>query len=340
MSVTNENAVLILGAGASAQFNLPVGGSLLDDIRDKVQKELTKTNSEIQAYSIYDTLDKFYGSNQSDELYLSRYTERPIFATYLYQSSPNKRATYECVIKLVDEAERAVRFLKIQTADTIDAFIAENPSVSTIVKIAIANIFFERLYTINSNNFGSKWVLNSLNDRLLKQERNWVHLLINLVRHGYTNGWVTEQNPLKVITFNYDTTLEKILTKAFSNTERELPPWGNLIKIKHMHGRMPLLEDKVEDPFVTTSAMAEAIEVATEAKPRSEVSKERGIAKSWVTSANDIYACGFAFAGPNCRLLGLNKKQTKPIKKCGFVILTAIRELVILQADMVYLTKA
>ena len=40
MAITDKDAVLILGAGASSQFNLPVGRGLLDKVRGKIKTEL------------------------------------------------------------------------------------------------------------------------------------------------------------------------------------------------------------------------------------------------------------------------------------------------------------
>jgi len=310
MPITNDNAVLILGAGASAQFNLPIGGDLLAEIRNNIADEISETRNDILDYNPSYALKAFYNSG-SHQPRPSSYQFTPIFATYLSIKSPDFRASGNDIQEILEEAKTAVKYLTGQTADTIDAFIAENPSVSLIVKIAIANIFFDRLYSRSKTSTIPSWALNPLTDRMLgeeeKAERNWVHLLINLARHAYKNEWVSEQNKLKIITFNYDTVLETILDTAFSNTELDLPDWTELIEIKHMHGCMPRLAPEVSNPFKTTAEMATAIEVATEPDPRAEVVADREIAKTWVEASTQIYACGFAFAGPNCRLLGLDR---------------------------------
>ena len=327
MPVTNDNAVLILGAGASAQFNLPIGGGLLVEIRNNIAKEIVPTRKDFLHYNPRHALKAFYGSGREQPRpYI--YQHKPIFATYLLIKSPDSRASGDDIKEILEEAEKAVKYLTGQTADTIDAFIAENSSVSMIVKIAIANIFFDRLYSRLGTQNNSPWALNPLTNRILgegeNKERNWVHLLINLVRHAYINEWVSEENKLKIITFNYDTVLETVLDAAFSNTEIELPDWRELIEIKHMHGCMPPLQQEVSNPFQTTADMALAIEVATESVPRAEVVADREIAKTWVGESNQIYACGFAFAGPNCRLLGLDKDKVmlapgeRYIKFCNY----------------------
>lgn len=306
MSIVNPNAVLILGAGASAQFNLPVGGSLLDDIAVKIEKELKVRQREFQDYGSNGITRQLYGGGDRTTPLPYSYVSSPISSTYLLQKSAGNQPNHEILNELIKEAGRAVQFLQNQTADTIDAFIAENPTISDIVKIAIANIFFEKLYTQSDAGNDLSWTLNPLGIRKLKGERNWIHLLINLIRHGYSDDKITPDNRIKIITFNYDTILEKVLSEAFGNTEKDLPHWADLIEIEHMHGCMPLLEDEVADPHNVTIEMAKAIEVATERNPRAEVVRARANAARWIAAANDIYACGFAFAGPNCKLIGLD----------------------------------
>jgi len=42
LAITDENAVLILGAGASFPHNLPLGGSLIGDIYEQIQQEYNR----------------------------------------------------------------------------------------------------------------------------------------------------------------------------------------------------------------------------------------------------------------------------------------------------------
>ena len=302
MAITDKDAVLILGAGASSQFNLPVGRGLLDKVRGKIKTELENITA-ISPPSVLQILHR--RNNPTNPRY--NYRSYPILGTYLLQLTAEQQAEHQNFNLIVSEARRAVDFLTSQTADTIDAFIAQNPSVSRIVKIAIASIFFETLYTFNEMNNIHVWQLRPLFGRVLKKERNWVHLLVNLLRHAYIEKWVSEKNRLKIITFNYDTVLESVFDKVFTNTEIEIPPWKEIIDIVHMHGRMPYLDKAIEDHFLAIGEMAGSIEVATEKSPKREVQCNRDIARAWVNDASKIYACGYSFAGPNCRLLGLSK---------------------------------
>jgi len=313
---------MILGAGASVQFSLPIGGSLLDEIRRKVSSELKLCTSFLHNYNYDRIISEFYGAQgygvSPKGLDDKVYRRSPIFATYLYSIIGTTRATDANFRALIAESKRAVKALHNQTADTIDALIAQNPSVSKILKIAVANIFFETLYDGEDSHM-SGWTLHTLADRVLKDERNWVHLLINLVRHAHSEKWVSQSNKVKIITFNYDTILEKILDDAFSNTEEKIPQWRELIEVVHMHGCMPYLKNEVMNALECTASMADAIEVATELQPRQEVRDDRKQAAQWIKNAQQIYACGFAFAGPNCRLLGLDENRArKHIRFCNF----------------------
>ena len=200
---------------------------------------------------------------------------------------------------------KLTRLLENQTADTIDDFIAQNPSVAEQAKISVAVQFFKKLYDYDSSL--GKFIIRKLDNRNLLEERNWVHLLINLIRQGIRLQKVSPENPIQIITFNYDNGLEFILEKQFSNTEVELPNWRDVIKIHHIHGHMSDLPDNTLEPFKICQNWANSINVVHEENILPSVQRARVEASEALRKARNIYVCGFAFSGANIRLLGLNK---------------------------------
>jgi len=155
-----------------------------------------------------------------------------------------------------------------------------------------------------------------------KPERNWVHLLINIVRQGIRLGDVSEDNPVVIVTFNYDKILEKILEEQFSNTEANYFEYWNYIRIIHVHGACGDLNDTCANPASTCLEWAEAINVVNEATENEALGYLRSEAREKIVNAEELYFCGFSFAGPNCRLLGLktpsDQLESRTISYCNY----------------------
>ena len=134
-------------------------------------------------------------------------------------------------------------------------------------------------------------------------------MLINIIRHGIRAGTVSEENKVKIITFNYDKILEYVLEAQFSNTEASYPHYSDYVEIIHVHGEC----GKIDAPHKSNPAQiclewAEGIHVVNEPEVPKNIKqkRKRKIAQGLVQSARELYFCGFSFSGPNCRLLKLD----------------------------------
>jgi len=149
------------------------------------------------------------------------------------------------------------------------------------------------------------------------KERNWIHLLINIIRQGIRQGLVTQDNKIQIITFNYDMILEYVLDNQFANTEFLTGKmWQDYIEILHPHGKCDSFPSLAPNTANAIVKWAQGIFVIQE-NPMGladEVFLARERAQEWVVSATEIYAAGFSFAGPNCRLLGMETKAFKAAK--------------------------
>lgn len=209
--------------------------------------------------------------------------------------------------------------LKNQTSDSIDDFIILNPNYSEYVKICIAAQFINSLYRLpHQHERGLQ--LKNIEQRYLEigattksqLERNWIHRLINLIRLGVSEGKVTKENKVQIITFNYDTILEHVLSQQFSNVQNgkeKFSDYHDFIEIIHVHGRCENLTESILTPGKTCWAWATGIKVIREGTEHisNEVSKAREYARSIIKEAKEIYCCGFAFAKANTDLIGLSK---------------------------------
>ena len=325
MSIIDEGSVFIVGAGCSAPFGVPVGGSLVDDLAKQLAKEFNKAtgapaNRHPQLISsAVSTASQFPKQFTSFPISLSVYStakEKPHINVEKWTADLNKLIALE-------------KRLEGQTSETIDDFIVENPDYSEITKIGIAWAIFERLYKFKQS--PNRFIRKDVSARHLNQTvwhdgkskeieiRNWIHLLINIVRQGIREGSVTKENKVRIISFNYDPILEIVLEEQFNNTETEYGPYTDYIEILHPHGVFTDFGTEVTEPARLICSWAKKISVVNENEsllPQS-VQNQRDAAQERMLQATNIYAAGFAFSKPNCDLL---KLQKKPQPASGFGI--------------------
>ena len=211
------------------------------------------------------------------------------------------------VEKSLERLRHLSSLLKNQTSETIDDFIVENPSYSLLSKICIASSFIKRCFQpvedrFEVREFAKRYISRTQN----AQNRNWVHLLINIARHGIRSGKVTPENRIKIITFNYDKILELILGQQFSNTEAKYNSYTDYIDVLHVHGECGELRE-TREPAKLCLQWAHGIHVVNEQEVPKNILNQRGIAFDLIRNAEELFFAGFAFSGPNCRLLGLEK---------------------------------
>lgn len=306
MSITSHDAVLILGAGVSAPFHLPLGGSMIDKIRSVLARE----RQVIENRTAIDQLrwNRFLTGIATSSEGLNEF---PIRGAVARKWKLDGSDTFQGR-ELRDDFAKLLnleRLLEDQTSETIDDFIVENPDMADLAKIAIASELFQSCYLFNNINavfdpreFQKRHIWNS-------EERNWIHLLINTVRQGIRNGAVSDTNPVNIITFNYDGVLERVLDLQFSNTGADYPNWKNFIKIHHVHGHCGEIEHPANDPAQVCLDWASNISVVNESTAPPHIIDTRNRARELVQEASKVYAVGFAFARPNVEMLGLHEKD-------------------------------
>lgn len=298
MSVTNRNSVLILGAGVSHPFGIPLGGELIDSIAAELKRENDLLFSSGDPYSARMKVTEAVRYNASFKRHM-------IHAAVASQYLDGQSFDTDGFNRDLQRLRQLRELLTNQTSETIDDFIVENPSFSELAKIGIAATVFAKCYDIDDRAVKPK----SFEGRLTgpQRTRNWIHLLINIIRHGIRNGEVTEANKIQIITFNYDTLLEYVLEHQFQNTENKVGHFSKYVDISHVHGAFDLLEAGGSTPARTVLSWAKKIHVVNQSDMSDEVNIARLKAQEHIRRAANIYAVGFSFAGPNCRRIGLDK---------------------------------
>lgn len=293
MAITDSQSVLILGAGASVPFELPLGGQLIDLIRELIDSEISAFESRFTRSS--DLLHYLGGSSQINGT--------AQMMSQVLNGNQNLNFSLQGWREVIKNPLENLRSLLTgQTSQTIDDFIAINPDAAALTKIGVAAVLFQHLYTKQDN----LWGLNMMSGRESPDgRRNWVHHLINLVRHENFDKPTEKRTKVRIISFNYEATLETVLDHQFDNTGHDFGDWREYIEIVHPHGFTGLFDTQMNDPLPTIKRWAEAINVVKEKNPSDAVLADRAKAKEWIKSSKDVYMVGFALSGPNAELLGL-----------------------------------
>lgn len=313
MSIIDSDSILIVGAGCSSQFGLPMGGQLLNMLHDQLQ----------QAQQIIRDKNFSNGGVNYYALQVSGFMKAPVFAAllkrYCFDGHVFLAANFQNLLDRMVELEKR---LSGQTSETIDDFLVENREFREEVKIGIAAVLLRSMYQQQGN---QNWaIIRDLEARSFQIkssgaptfiiERNWIHYLINLVRQGVKRGAVSRENKVKIISFNYDGILEFVLAEQFSNTGGGYPHFSEFFEIVHPHGFMGKPPKKVQNCADLALEWASEIYVVQEGEDDDPIVNDavvyaRQVAANWVANAGKIYSVGFAFAYTNCELLGLNTNK-------------------------------
>lgn len=314
MSIVEPGSVLILGAGSSADFGLPLGGQIIDTIKDVTTERELRTGQYSGEYSKLPSQWSHTLCLRPKEGLLN-----PIGAILNYQYLVGRQnfTQDELYAKRLEALEFG-NALNHQTSDTIDDFISLNPKFALIAKQCIAAVFAGKIFSCDEH--GTRVFPNAFVGRLCadKKTRNWIHLLINIARHHYRGTPPKEK--IKIITFNYDGILEHVLAKQFSNVEEEFGAYTDYFEIIHPHGCCGEIQDTYNDLWKSMTEWANNIWVVNEplAHLPKVVTDARERAKELIAGSKHIYAAGFAFSRPNCKLLGLDKKDRVKITYHNF----------------------
>lgn len=322
MSIVAENSVLIVGAGVSAPFGVPMGSQMIQRIREGIVAGRNHVDGADGRFP-----HELFGYVRSTYENREGFWNHPHWGVVLarHQDSNTRQPNIEAINSDLAKLRRLIDLLDGQTSETIDDFIVENPAYSEILKACIGVEIAKSTYTyrresrlIEPLDLGARF----LPGRSGRPHRNWIHLLINLVRQAMRTGQLEAGRKVRIVSFNYDGILESVLESQFQNTERPYPPYTDCFEIIHPHG---ICGDVNRGPITSPVQLFEwsqQICVVNEAEIQNDaVVKARKTANEWIKAASEVFAVGFAFGAPNCDLLGLRSSGTttaKYLKYCNF----------------------
>lgn len=201
--------------------------------------------------------------------------------------------------------------LLLSSEMSIDAFLEHNPEYSEIGRRAIANVLLRRENHVELfDNWIDKW-LDPEN-----KDKHWYQLLFSKLNARFEDF---KKNKLKIITFNYDRSLEYFLLQSMkakysAHDDAEILEKLKSIPILHIYGKLGKLpgydseESSVpyglgQDPGRYREHIDSASEQIITIHQAEEMQKVLKEARAYLRWAKRIYFLGFGYDQTNMELL-------------------------------------
>jgi len=187
--------------------------------------------------------------------------------------------------------------------DSIDDFLESNPTFQALGKVCIA---------------AALTVWGPVSTHTPRPDRDWYRYLWGRLHEGAGTTQGFRSNRLRVITYNYDTSLERYLSRVLANAFPDLAAQGeeaaaafaaDALPIVHLHGSLGDAEAVVRAApdrrvFATPDFLQKAaggIVIVHE----DQRSNEYATAHKWLREAEAVYLLGFGFHPTNMKRLDL-----------------------------------
>lgn len=282
--------LLILGAGASQPYGYPTGYELKSRIlqlskvcsgNDRVRNVSFGEGPDIQT-NVLDLARDYINAMSTDpvgKLTIGDFNHHREFYEVFSQDSP---------------------------AGSIDSFLYNHDRFSEVGRFYVLYALLLARYKYELAGVrGSRTLLTTRNG--VEGNGAWYGELVRVLRHQCDTPEALEtNNNLRVLTFNYDRSLELFLEDKLSRTDRhEGASWEKVVDIHHLYGEMP--RDNETSERVNLESLCsiawnhrEGIRLIGDRSQKDEVDIRRHF--EWAESVSFI---GFGFDTDNLRLLNL-----------------------------------
>jgi|CXWL01.1.fsa_nt_gi hypothetical protein len=191
-----------------------------------------------------------------------------------------------------------VQDLKKDQSSTIDRFLLKNPP--------------------DYKNFGRAAIAQAIMEceeesLLFRLDKNWYYEIYKIIDSSHPNLLKLNQNKLKIVTFNYDRSLEHYLYRKFigdygAQRENEIIQQLNQIPIIHIHGKVNSLpwQEGQRRRYQKGGFIPEIFDLAKDIKLPGDNPNDVDRAKVIIQDAEKIYFIGFGYDEQNLQQLDLN----------------------------------
>lgn len=267
--------VIIVGAGASQPYALPLAGRLLTDA--------VKTIGNIEKR--YDQLTTGMGPYNASNA-----------RTLIGREDPICGAVLNAIEDPLTPKLVATTFRESLVQQNLDDFVRDHPSLTSVVATLISASLFSSLYKKEKYD----WELRS-QFRLagMPLEKDWMRRFVGIVR-----PLASTNNRLTIISFNYDGLLERSMSMYWPGAETLYAKLNESVSFIYPHGRFTELPNKVSEIEHFIRLQAAQLRVGGN---RDEVARKS--AKEAIQRATRIFSVGFSCSDNNLKLLGFNYER-------------------------------
>ncbi|MGL5168981.1 MAG: hypothetical protein ACRC9K_24130 [Afipia sp.] len=274
MTVQYPERTIIVGAGASVPYQLPLAYDLLKQAMDRINR-LTRRAQQ---------------GRQSSVLVLSPSMTR--------DSNEMDRALVRVMAATGGIEKVASTFKEHLVAQNLDDFVRDHPSLTDTVSMLIVICLFQKLYADDANWFKlrAKFMRGGI-----PVDKDWMRALVGIIR-----PITSPEKKLAVISFNYDGLLERSMRMYWQGSEIKYPPLNECVEFIYPHGKIAALPDQVTAPAEYLMEQSKNIRLGDQ---KDEVARAR--AKEVLAETSRVYIVGFSFSQNNLDLLGLTYSRLR-----------------------------
>lgn len=263
---------MIVGAGASAFYGLPLAAKLLKDARDTVLKLDMQRVKILRTYSNIALPRDIAQGDRLNEVFLQ---------------SIKPPLNLEVIARL---------FREHLVQQNLDDFVRDHPSMTDPVSMLITIALFSKMYI----NECESWKLKpQFRKSGLKVEEDWMRQFVGIVR-----PMVSVESRLHIVSFNYDSLLERAMRMYWGGSEYKYATLDEGVEFIYPHGKFSELPDHLNTADKYLFEQSAQLKLGSR---DNQVSRDR--AKEIIGEAHKIFSVGFSFSGNNLDLLGFTKER-------------------------------
>lgn len=279
---------VILGAGASADFGMPLGAPMYDDFVSR----LTQMREDWVRFR-----EDPFADYRRCVSWMQAEPFRKALLQFAVSEDPSGRQDFNLsyLFGMIDKLERSPVL-------SIDTFALENEEFAAPCKNAVAQMLIDKLKSNISRDDHGNYRLELLK-RLIANPRdqgqsirNWVHLFLAMARTALAQDRDTK---FEILSFNYDKIFEQIARDIWSVPSRNLGNFDDIFSITYPHGQVAW---RIESDGRSTFSVEESAIEFAHIHPGRETLPDFS---EQLVRSDKIIALGFAFAPENIRTLGI-----------------------------------
>lgn len=292
----NSPSSIVVGAGASFDFGLPLGGELWNEIVTRCRQTLSVVSDDSlsRTRSISAIADECRASDPVTFAFLSNLPDTSLTCTTVLYSLMNA----------IDRAD---------VHPSVDDFIRDNQSFGNPLRALIAGILFTGLYDRPGNTWHLK---SSLLERTIPtpqrrrnaaDERpppalNWIRAMVGQFRQ-MLGPKIVPRFPVRVVNFNYDRLFAHVARHFWNNAEAQYADFDKCFEFIYPYGSFSELPDTVHD------AGEWLLEQSRNLKTADAYTKNKGShLEATVRLSDQIFLIGFSCGKANADLLNISER--------------------------------